>query len=86
MGVVYMPVSDFELLEKYKKVIENLKVANDLLSKKHPYDDVQVSLLGCICTLTAHELGVSISAQINVFNRLLLQVEDRITRSEGKVA
>ena len=79
-------VSDFELLAKYQSILDALQKASETVAQKHPYHDIQVSILGNVCTFTAHEVGISLAAQIRTFERLILQVQDRIHRSEGKVA
>lgn len=78
--------TDFELAEKYQAILNTLHRVSESLAEKHPYEDVEISILGQTCTLTAHELGGVIESQIRSFNRYLLQVQDRISRSEGKVA
>lgn len=83
---VTTPPTDFELVEKYEAILNTLYHVSDGLADKHPYEDVEVSILGHTCVLTAREVDVVIAAQIRTFKRLLTQVEDRITRSEGKVA
>jgi hypothetical protein len=79
-------LSDFELITKYQEILDALQKASKVIAQKHPYSDVQVSILGTVCTFTSHEIGVSIAAQIRTFERLIMQVQDRIQRSEGKVA
>lgn len=86
MDLDITPVTDFELVEKYKNILTTLYAVSDDLAEKHPYDDVEVSILGHACTLSAHEVGGLIASQIRTFKRMLMQVEDRIARSEGKVA
>lgn len=83
---VKAPATDFELQEKYKAILDTLHRVCDGLDEKHPYEDVEVSILGQVCTLTANELSSVVAVQIRTFNRLLVHVQDRIARSEGKVA
>jgi hypothetical protein len=83
---VKIPLSDFELVEKYKAILHTLHRVSDDLEEKHPYEDLEVTILGYACTLTAHEVSGVIAAQIRMFKRLLTQTQDRIHRSEGKVA
>lgn len=83
---VTIQLSDFDLVEKYKTILDTLNRVSDDLAEKHPYEDLEVTILGHACTLTAHEVGGVIAAQMRMFKRLLMQVQDRIHRNEGKVA
>jgi hypothetical protein len=83
---VKTPLSDFDLVEKYKAILDTLHRVSDDLAEKHPYEDLQVSILGHACTLTTHEVSEVIATQLRTFKRLLVQTQDRINRSEGKVA
>ena len=78
-------MSDFELVDHYKRVMQDL--ASVVMTVSHVRCDemLDVSIMGVPCRMEARQLKQHIVLQMNFFERMVEEAQARIDRSEGKV-
>lgn len=78
-------MNDFELVEHYTKVLSELAASTAKLMHYRSDDVVEVSILGVACKMDGRQLSQHIRTQMNFFERMIEEAQERIVRSEGKV-
>lgn len=78
-------MSDFELVTHYQQVLQELASVATTISHVRGDDMLNVSVMGVPCHMDGRQLKQHISMQLNFFERMIEEAQERIVRSEGKV-
>lgn len=78
-------MSDFELVEHYERVMQELASVVMTISHVRNDDVLDASIMGIPCRMEARQLKQHIILQMNFFERMVEDAQERIARSEGKV-
>lgn len=80
-----LAMNDFELVEHYQHVLSELAEAAIKLSHYRSEDMIEVGVLGVVCKMDGRQLMKHVTMQMNFFERMIEEAQERIVRSEGKV-
>ena len=78
-------MTDFETVTHYTHVLRELAASSIKLMHYRGDDVIDVSILGVPCKMDARQLMQHIRIQMNFFERIVEEAQERIAKSEGKV-
>ena len=78
-------MTDFETVAHYTHVLCELATCSSKIMQYRNDDVIDVSILGVPCKMDARQLMQHIRIQMNFFERIVEEAQERIAKSEGKV-